>query len=195
MTALNTPAVSRVTADEATLREFVAHSNRIEGEPDAPGHPLFDDHLAVAIWICRKAARPGRVKVRSPLVIHGRLMQSQPEKFPGEYRQVAVGIRMADGTVAPKMPAVDVRPAMESLTHRAAEMVGSSEPSEQELWNLHHEFEHIHPFIDGNGRTGRLWLNALRLRCGYPWLTVRFEERNNYYDAIQRWEADHERER
>ena len=193
MTALNTPAVSRVTADEATLREFVAHSNRIEGEPDAPGHPRFDDHLATAIWLRDATGRPDPLK--SPRVIHGRIMASEPEKFPGEYRQVAVGIRMADGSVAPKMPAVDVRPAMESLTHRAAEMVGSSEPSEQELWNLHHEFEHIHPFIDGNGRVGRLWLNALRLRGGYPWLTVRFEERHSYYDAIRRWEADIERER
>ena len=87
---------------------------------------------------------------------------------------------------------MDVRPATKSLLRRAGALVGAGQPSEQELWDLHHEFEHIHPFIDGNGRTGRLWLNALRLRCGYPWLTVRFAERHSYYDAIQQWEAAHE---
>ena len=31
------------------LKLFVAHSNRIEGEPDEPGRPLFDDHLSAAM--------------------------------------------------------------------------------------------------------------------------------------------------
>ena len=41
---------------------------------------------------------------------------------------------------------------------------------------------------DGNGRTGRLWLNSLRLACGYPWLTVQAAEREAYYESIREWE-------
>lgn len=59
------------------------------------------------------------------------------------------------------------------------------------LWDLHHEFEHIHPFFDGNGRTGRLWLNALRLAAGLPWLTVWAADRQRYYAAIRAWELAH----
>ena len=40
---------------------------------------------------------------------------------------------------------------------------------------------------DGNGRTGRLWLNNLRLACGYPWLIVQAAERKAYYEAIREW--------
>src|SRR2546423_4906960 len=41
-------------------------------------------------------------------------------------------------------------------------------PFAEELAQLHNEFERIHPFLDGNGRTGRLVLNLVLVRLGYP---------------------------
>ncbi len=161
------------------LIEFVAHSNRIKGEPDELGHPLFDDHLKVARSVAN-ARSPWR-----PQAIHRRLMRSEPEKFPGEYRQVRVQVGGAE-----KMRPVEVRPAMADLlriTHGYPRDYRMR--SEAAYWGYHYEFERIHPFIDGNGRTGRLWLNALRLAAGLPWLTVRFEERWDYYQAIRDFEA------
>lgn len=54
---------------------------------------------------------------------------------------------------------------------------------------FHHKFEKIHPFFDGNGRTGRMLLNTILLRSKYPPLIVRKRNRAAYLDALSR--ADH----
>lgn len=49
---------------------------------------------------------------------------------------------------------------------------------------FHLEFESIHPFIDGNGRTGRLLMNFELMQNGYPPINVKFSDRKRYYDAF-----------
>jgi len=49
------------------------------------------------------------------------------------------------------------------------------------LQELHVEYEKIHPFIDGNGRTGRMFWNFLRLKCGLPLKIIREAEKHEYY--------------
>lgn len=49
-------------------------------------------------------------------------------------------------------------------------------------WKEHHvEYEKIHPFVDGNGRTGRMFMNWERLKAGLPILIIKAEERGDYY--------------
>lgn len=57
---------------------------------------------------------------------------------------------------------------------------------------FHAKFENIHPFADGNGRTGRLLMNYLLLLWDHPPVIIHEEDRRTYYDALERFDADQE---
>ena len=56
----------------------------------------------------------------------------------------------------------------------------------EELARLHDEFERVHPFIDGNGRTGRLVVNLVLVRLGYPPVVIFKRQRDAYLAAMRR---------
>lgn len=49
----------------------------------------------------------------------------------------------------------------------------------------HGYYEYLHPFRDGNGRTGRLLSNFILLRVGHPLLIVRLDDRASYISALK----------
>ena len=49
----------------------------------------------------------------------------------------------------------------------------------------HGYFEYLHPFRDGNGRTGRLLSNFILLRAGHPLLIIKLEDRAEYISALK----------
>lgn len=51
---------------------------------------------------------------------------------------------------------------------------------------FHHKFEKIHPFFDGNGRTGRMLLNLVLLKQGYPPIIIRKLHRAEYLEALRK---------
>ena len=54
------------------------------------------------------------------------------------------------------------------------------------LATVHCRFEQIHPFLDGNGRAGRLILNLVLVRFGYPPAIVYKRDRARYLRALRR---------
>ena len=55
----------------------------------------------------------------------------------------------------------------------------------ERICELKRNFERIHPFFDGNGRTGRVLANTLFLQSGYGYISVPPEEREEYFESIE----------
>jgi hypothetical protein len=59
-------------------------------------------------------------------------------------------------------------------------------PLPEELARLHNHFEQVHPFLDGNGRSGRLALNLMLVRLGYPPVIIFKRQRDAYLTSMQK---------
>jgi Fic/DOC family len=62
----------------------------------------------------------------------------------------------------------------------------STENPIESIAAAHAAFERIHPFLDGNGRTGRLLLNLVLVRMGYPPVIIYKRDRSEYLRSLQR---------
>jgi Fic family protein len=55
---------------------------------------------------------------------------------------------------------------------------------------FHLRFESIHPFIDGNGRTGRLILNLELIKAGLLPVNIKFADRRRYYSCFDTFASE-----
>jgi len=76
---------------------------------------------------------------------------------------------------------------VEELTQQLVVFLNESNLNPVELAaRAHYMFEKTHPFGDGNGRIGRLLMNYILWKNGYPLLIIEYKKRKSYYKALQR---------
>lgn len=115
------------------------------------------------------------------------------QESPGSFRRH--DIRPFDAGMTPP-PWPDVPAKMATWVDQARDLgdvvregEALSAPLPEALALLHGAFERVHPFLDGNGRAGRLVLNLILVRLGYPPVIIFKQRRPAYLSALSRSDA------
>ena len=114
------------------------------------------------------------------LSIHNLVLRSIEEDFAGRLRNG--GVRISGANFTP--------PNANKVSNYLDELISfiNTNPLQLNAIELatifHHKLVWIHPFFDGNGRTVRLAMNLLLMRCGFPPAIILKNDRKKYYDAL-----------
>lgn len=121
-----------------------------------------------------------KISEESILKLHTHILDNIDDQYAGVYRRE--NVRILGARLIPPNP-MKVPKLMKDFFHWLDE--NSEKLSIIELAAVaHYKFVSIHPFIDGNGRTGRLFMNLLLMQHGYPPAVILATDRQKYYRVL-----------
>lgn len=180
------------------MEDFVYNTNAIEGSMVAEeevseilGKKKFENAdeietkgVAMAVEYIRKTKDD--LSLRMLLKLH-KLCFKGSKSFAGKFRDVDVVVRNSAGRVLHVgVPKSELKDYLDDFVEWYKENGNKFKPLVLASI-LHNQFEHIHPFQDGNGRVGRLLLNFILLKNGYPPINIMLEDRQEYYRTLQEY--------
>lgn len=149
---------------------FLEESNKIEGVYDEDS--LKQAKHAWKYLIAQPKLDGGVIlKTHKILMLHQKLLPNQK----GYWRRVPVWIGGRE--------ALDWHMVPDQIAQWLAIVDGLKTAQFPAEWikQCHVMYENIHPFVDGNGRTGRMFMNFMRLKAGLPVMVVFEEDKQEYY--------------
>jgi len=186
--------------------ERLLHEGRAVGSKELKDYLEVLGYAEAADWVYRQAREPevwthedllllSEIRYIHTLVLskvwqvvpHG---QAYDSESPGNFRQHDI-MPFSGGMTPPTHPLVpaELSAWLEGVNRFGAAVKDGSmnlvEVPEQFAF-IHKEFERIHPFLDGNGRTGRLVLNMMLLRLGWPPAIILKNQRGKYLAALDK---------
>src|SRR3990167_7650478 len=140
-------------------------------------------NLARVVSYIDKRAKEQELTLDVMLSLHQMLILNIRDDIAGRFRQVNEYVRVGN----------HIAPAPEQIIGRLENMLaeynsGSHLSIVKRIAQLHLTFEYTHPFIDGNGRIGRVLNNYLLIREGYVPINIKFIDRQKYYDAFAEYD-------
>lgn len=145
---------------------------------------LFEaKNLARVVSYINTKAKEKELDIDVILMLHKMLLSNIRDDVAGRFRNDKEWVRVANH-VAP-----DPKLVMRKLEEMLAEYQASSrENIIQRVALIHLTFENIHPFVDGNGRIGRVINNYLLIREGFVPINIKFIDRTLYYEAFKEFD-------
>ncbi len=189
--------------DEAEIPEQVYNSNAIENstlsldetekillQVDLDRYiserELFEaKNLARVVAYINAKAKEAPLNSDVLLFLHKMLLSNIRDDVAGRFRHEGEWVRV--GTH------IGLDPALVGKAVEAMFVEYNAAPEEniiKRIARTHLTFENIHPFVDGNGRIGRVINNYLLVREGYVPINIKFVDRGRYYDAFSQFDAD-----
>lgn len=142
---------------------------------------LFEaKNLARVVSYIEKKAKESELNLEVMLFLHKMLISNIRDEIAGRFREKNEYVRV--GTHIAPSPQ-EVVPLLEKMF--VAYNSSNHENIIKRIAKLHLTFEQIHPFVDGNGRIGRVINNFLLLRDGFVAINIKFIDRKNYYEAFK----------
>lgn len=145
---------------------------------------LFEaKNLARVVSYIYTKAKEQELNLEIILFLHKTLLSNIRDDVAGRFRNNDEWVRVANYI------ALDPKQVLEKLEEMLIQYY--STPNENIIKRvalLHLTFEHIHPFVDGNGRIGRVINNYLLIREGFVPINIKFIDRKLYYEAFNEFD-------
>lgn len=144
------------------------------------------DAIAYIETLAQQPSSPGESDLRQ---IHNLILRRADPDSAGRYRRLDV---QAAGTGYVYPPHYQLPELMADFASWLNSPAAEAQHPVLYAAEAHHRFVAIHPFQDGNGRTGRLLMSLLLLRAGYPIAIIASELRQHYIETlVQGQQAEH----
>lgn len=154
-----------------------------------PGKPLKDllearNHAEALLYVRRLAGKLKShqfVTESEILQIHKTILKGIDDSWAGRYRQSEVFVKGSRTA----FPLPEKVPFLMSEFYEWLNVTQGESPVKIAA-DAHYKFVTIHPFVDGNGRAGRLLMNLVLAIHGYPMAVIKNEERSKYLSSLEK---------
>ena len=183
----NTYNSNAIEGSTLTLREtaLVLQEGITIGEKPLKEHLEAIGHRDAIDYIQTIATPNAPLTERDILDIHSLILMNDRQN-KGVYRRISVTIMGAVHT--PPHP-MEVPIQMKQQLSDYEEMKKQKHIIEA-IAEFHLRFEGIHPFIDGNGRTGRLIMNLELMKAGFLPINIKYTDKRGYFDCFDHYYAN-----